>query len=113
MTKYERSGQLWSLLALAAMNRQVLTYEIVSRLTGMPRPSLGGFLDPIANYCVDRDIPPLTALVVSEKTGLPGSGFHASDDVPSALIAVFGFDWLEWGCPKTDKLQATDKPNAR
>ncbi len=109
MTKYERSSQLWSLLALAAINRQVLTYEIVSRLTGMPRPSLGGFLDPIANYCIDRELPPLTALVVSEKTGLPGSGFHSAEDVPLALVKVFEFDWLKWGCPKTEKIAAADK----
>ena len=38
MTRAERAEQLWSVLALAATSRQVLTYDIVVRLTGLPRP---------------------------------------------------------------------------
>ncbi len=36
MTTNERAAQIWSVLALAAHNRQVLTYEMVARLTGSP-----------------------------------------------------------------------------
>lgn len=68
MTKFERASQLWAILALAATNRQVLIYELVSRLTGIPRPAIGGFLDPIQTYCQDKQIPPLTSIVASEKT---------------------------------------------
>ena len=50
MNRFERASQLWPLLALAATNRQILTYSQVSRLTGIPPPALGGFLDPIAKY---------------------------------------------------------------
>jgi hypothetical protein len=32
MTRAERAQQIWSLLALAATSRQVLTYDIVARL---------------------------------------------------------------------------------
>ena len=35
MTKLERASQLWPILALAATNRQVLTYDLVYRLTGI------------------------------------------------------------------------------
>ena len=104
MTKFERASQLWTLLAFAATNRQILTYDMVSRLTGVPRPAIGGFLEPIQSYCQAKEIPPITSLVVSEKTGLPGVGFIAALDVPKAQLEVFVFDWLEWGCPKVEEL---------
>ena len=47
MTRAERAQQLWSVLALAATSRQVLTSDMVARLTGVVRPSLGDFLRPI------------------------------------------------------------------
>lgn len=78
MTKYERASQLWPILALAATNRQVLTYNFVSKLTGIPRPAIGQFLEPIQAYCMAKKIPPLTSIVVSEQTGIPGSGFIAT-----------------------------------
>jgi len=106
MTKYERAAQLWPLLVLAATHRQVLTYDIVSKLTGVPRPAIGGFLDPIQQYCQVKKIPPLTVLVVSEKSGIPGEGFIAAQDVPKAQTEVFSFDWLGWGCPTVEKLSS-------
>ncbi|WP_428023174.1 hypothetical protein [Arcobacter sp.] len=108
MTKFERASQLWPILALAATNRQVLTYDLVYRLTGIPRPAIGKFLEPIQSYCMAKEIPALTSIVVSEKTGLPGEGFIAANDVPFAHIKVFNFDWLDWGCPDIEKLEATN-----
>lgn len=104
MTKFERASQLWAVLALAATNRQVLTYQLVSQLTGIPRPAIGGFLDPIQNYCQSKGIPPLTSIVVSGKTGIPGEGFIAEKDIPRAQTETFEFNWLKWGCPKVEKL---------
>src|SRR5262249_5163301 len=40
MNAFQRARQIWSLLSLAARNRQVLTYDIVGRLIGMPRQGL-------------------------------------------------------------------------
>lgn len=94
MTRHDRAAQLWPLLALAARNRQVLTYDIVSRLTGVPRPAVGGFLGPIQDYCLHHNLPPLTILVVSEESGLPGVGFIAARDIPKKQAEVFAFDWL-------------------
>lgn len=105
MTKYERASQLWSILAFAATNRQVLTYDLVSKLTGIPRPGIGKQLEPIQSYCLAENIPPLTAIVVSEITGIPGSGFFAAQDLPMAHIKVFQFDWLNYGCPKVDTFE--------
>jgi len=102
----ERATQIWPLLALAARNRQILTYEIVARCIGVPRPAVGGILDPIQKYCVREGLPPLTALVVSEDSGLPGHGFTAAADVPRAQAAVFAFDWLKRAAPSPEDFEA-------
>lgn len=94
---------MWSCLALAARNRQVLTYSILAKATGMMTPGIGGMLEPIQSYCLIHDLPPLTVLVVNESTGLPGVGFIAAADVPKALVKVFDFDWLERGAPKPEE----------
>ncbi len=105
MTRSERAAQLWSLLAFCASTRHVLSYEIVSRLIGVPRQGLGQLLEPIQSYCILRELPPLTSLVVSEVSGLPGEGFIAAEDVPRAQAQVFEFDWLSHDAPTVDDLE--------
>jgi hypothetical protein len=112
MTKYERAQQLWSILVLAAKNRQVLTYGIIEKATGLVRPSIGGMLSPIQNYCMNRDLPPLTILVVKDKSGMPGDGFIAAERIPEAQQEVFAYDWLKWGCPQTPELEKYDQKKA-
>jgi|SRR5579859_137640 len=108
MTKYERAQQLWSILVLAARNRQILSYGIIEQATGLVRPSIGQMLSPIQNYCLNRKKPPLTILVVSEKSGIPGEKFIAAKDIPQAQQHVFAYDWLAWGCPQTAELEKLD-----
>jgi hypothetical protein len=76
MTAYERAAQIWSVLALAARNRQVLTYSIVGNLIGVPARGLGHLLEPIQSYCLLNRLPPLTILVVSEEDGMPWQRVH-------------------------------------
>ncbi|HLA81186.1 MAG TPA: hypothetical protein VJP78_06180 [Thermoleophilia bacterium] len=115
MTREQRAQQLWSLLALAATSRQTLTYDIVGRLTGVVRPSIGDFLRPIQQYSTEQGLPALTSLVVSEQTGEPGEGFIAAADVPLAHIRVFQQAWLETPAPSAEQLADayTRAPNAR
>jgi hypothetical protein len=94
-----------AILALAAKSRQVLTYDIVAKLVGVPRQGLGQVLDPIQSYCMMEGLPPLTILVVREDSGLPGAGFIAAADIPKTKIAVFAYDWLERGAPSPDALE--------
>ena len=94
MRKTERSAQIWPLLAFCAGNRHVLTYEGVGRLIGVPQQGLGHLLQPIQSYCILKELPPLTSLVVSAVSGTPGSGFMAAEVVPSAQAEVFAHDWL-------------------
>ncbi len=83
MKREERAQQLWSVLALAASHRQVLTYDIVARLTGVVRPSVGDFLRLIQQFCTENHLLALTSIVVSEETGLPWDGFIAAADILS------------------------------
>jgi hypothetical protein len=106
MTANERAAQIWSILALAAHNRQVLTYEMVARLTGVARVGLGRCLEPIQSYCLVKGLSPLTILVVSEKTGMPGVGFVAAQDIPRAQQEVFNYAWLAHGGPSPEGFEA-------
>lgn len=103
MKREERAQQLWSILVLAAQNRQVLTYEIVAQACGVPPPSLGDFLRPIQQYCSEKGLPPLTSLIVNKNTGLPGEGFIAAENVPMAQIQTFSVDWLSLTAPSADQ----------
>lgn len=103
MRVHERAAQIWAVLALAARNRQVLTYDIVGKLVGVPRQGLGRLLEPIQSYCLLEKLPPLTILVVSGETGLPSTGFIATQDIPKNQLNVFTYDWLGRGAPSPEE----------
>jgi hypothetical protein len=107
----ERAAQIWSVLAWAATNRQVLTYDILSKLVGVPRMGLGHLLEPIQSYCINHQLPPLTILVVRGDTGLPGTGFVAAQDIPRVQLEMFSHDWLEQGSPSPEQLEAAVTQN--
>ena len=105
MTRAQKAQQLWSILVLAATHRQILTYDIVARAAGAIRPGIGGFLRPIQQYCIEQQLPPLTSIIVSEETGLPGEGFIAAADVPAAQSRVFQHPWLDERAPNEDQFR--------
>jgi alkylated DNA nucleotide flippase Atl1 len=114
MTKFEKGAQLWPVLAFAARNRQILTYGLVGQLIGVPAVAVGQTLGPIQSYCKQQKMPGLTAIVVHELDGLPGSGFTASElkRVFAEQAQVFGFNWLRFGPPSAHQLQdAHTKPD--
>jgi hypothetical protein len=103
MTIPQRATQIWPILTLSATNNQILTYDFLAKLISVPPPALGQLLEPIQSYCLIKKLPPLTILVVSKKTGLPGSGFSAVSEIPKYQIKVFEYDWLKHGCPAPDE----------
>jgi hypothetical protein len=107
MTKSERASQIWAVLAWAAKNRQMLTYGILSKLIGVPRAGLGQLLEPIQSYCLLKELPPLTILVVQQDSGLPGPGFTGANKAEHAraYMDVYKYNWLEHGNPQPEKLE--------
>jgi hypothetical protein len=103
MKREERALQLWSLLVLAAKNRQILTYDIVAKATGMMTLGIGNMLRPIQQYCIENDLPPLTSIIVNGSTGLPGTGFIAAENVPKAQLETFEHDWTEHKVPSPEE----------
>lgn len=114
MKREQRAQQLWSILVLAARNRQVLTYELVGQACGVPAPSLGDFLRPIQQLCTERELPQITSLIVKKGSGLPGDGFLA-ENVPLAQTQSFSHDWLALQAPSAEDFADayTRAPNQR
>lgn len=106
MTREERAVQIWPLLTFAASLRMTLTYTRLGELIGAGRMALGDWLEPIQSYCLVKELPPLTVLVVSGSNGMPGSGFVAAEPaaVPEAQTRVFRYDWRSAPPPKPEEL---------
>lgn len=94
---------------MAARNRQILTYDIIGKLIGVSQYALGRMLEPIQSYCLVDHLPPLSILVVSDQTGIPGTGFIAAQDIPRTQVEVFGSDWLAHTSPLPEVLEQAVK----
>lgn len=77
----------------AARNRQILTYEILGDMIGVPPQGLAGHLGHIMHYCQREELPPLTVLVVQKKSGKPGEGFTTFEDLHRGRERDFAQDW--------------------
>ncbi|WP_319406169.1 hypothetical protein [uncultured Desulfosarcina sp.] len=102
MTISERACQIWSILAWVAKNRQSLTFDLLSKLIGVPTAGLEHLLEPINAFCILNNLPLLTVLVVQTDSGLPDSkltGTKASD-IAKNQADVFNYNWLDYGNPQ-------------
>jgi len=111
MNRAERATQIWAVLAWSATHRQNITYSQLAQVTGAFTGGLGKLLEPIQSYCLLKDLPPLTILVVQQESGLPGSGFTGATagDLAAAQAKVFSFNWLERGNPGEEQLELAVK----
>ncbi len=92
----ERAVQAWQILVSSAMNRQTLTYEILS--LRMYRKKAAGVLDKIlghiAFFCIDNKLPPLTSIVVGKGRGTPGKDIPIDlDSMDEQRECAYAFDW--------------------
>jgi hypothetical protein len=106
MNTYERAAQLWQILISAAHNRQVLTYEIVGKLTGLQPLGLANFLNPVLHYCENNKLPLLPILVVSKESGKPGQGFPEGIGLDAERERVFAHNWFAMKPPAADDFKA-------
>jgi hypothetical protein len=76
---FKRAAQAWPILAKQANKKgKPFTYgELCSKL-GLHHRAAGWFLGVIQRYCYQEGLPPLQALAVNKRTGLPGSGYVGS-----------------------------------
>lgn len=109
MTRFERAAQVWPLLVLCASHRQTLTYVTLGQLTGMAPQGLGMILEPIQSFCLLNRQPALSSLVVGAKSGTPGEGFIAAEDVPGEHASVFEWTWLKQKPPSAADLESAVK----
>jgi len=100
-----RALQIWLILIGAAKNRQILTYGMVANILGYEGAgTLAHILGHIMFYCQQNELPPLTIIVVNQKTGLPGEGMTGAD-LNADRESAFNFDWYSLVPPTPEELK--------
>ena len=103
-THATRSLQIWQILIAKANSRQTLTYGMLAQ---MLRFKGAGVLAPILGhimfYCQQNNLPPLTVIVVNQRTGLPGEGLTDAE-LNADREAVFNYDWFNLYPPSSEEL---------
>jgi len=101
-----RAFQIWLILISKALNRQTVTYKILGKMLGFKGYGVfAGILDHIRIYCILNKLPPLTALVVNQVTGLPGEGLGLLDKkLNSAREIIYNYDWYNIIPPTPEQL---------
>ncbi len=98
-----RAHQLWLILIGAARNRQILTYGMLADIQGF-----GGatpVIQPLGHimyWCAENKLPPLTVIVVNQKTGEPGGGLTTG--AWKDLDPVFQYPWYAIFPPSPEEL---------
>lgn len=111
MKKYQRAVQLWMLLICGARERKLYTYGQVARILGLQSGRMvARFLGPVMAFCETRHLPPLTVLVVNSRTGRPGAGMTASDDMDVDREKVYRYDWFSLDPPDPADFETADRP---
>lgn len=111
MTRYQRSMQIWMLLACAARERKSYTYGQLSTILEMGGAGImSKLLAPISNYCEREGYPPLTALAVNRDSGRPGDGLaQLAEDVDVERERVFNHSWFGMEPPKESDFANADR----
>jgi hypothetical protein len=96
----QRAQQFWSVLVFAAREQKVVSYEMLSQMTGMAR-ECGRELGLILSYCKQNKLPLLNLLVVRKDSGRPDDDCGVSlNDLPAQQARVFVYDWLSHGASR-------------
>lgn len=101
-----RALQIYLILIGAARSRQVLTYDIVSKIIGYK--GAGVISKPLGHimfWCRENNLPSLTTLIVNSETGLPGDGLTQAADLNSERERVFDYPWFDLVPPTPAQLQ--------
>ena len=93
-----REGKFWAIQCkFRSDTKKPLTYGELCNKIGLHPRSARYFLSVIQIYCKKRNLPPLQALVVNKKTGVPGEGYIGSGrsqkEHGEALKKVYSYNW--------------------
>ena len=102
-----RALQAWQYLIDKAAARQIVQYDELRMLMEYPTSNpLGVILHCIMRYWQQKELPPLTLLVVN-RSGVPGGGFTAEDraNYHQRREEVFNFPWFRVVPPSIDDFQ--------
>lgn len=106
MNRFESAGKTWPILTAMAQARSPILYMDLASKLGYKGARPTRFpLWTIQDFCIERNLPPITILVINEKTGLPGPGFIAwpRDQLDEGRERVYSFDWSAIAPPFTKK----------
>lgn len=108
-TQAVRAVQAWQILVGKAMNRQTVTYELLSN--EMFGKNAAGVLDRIlghvAFFCIAENLPPLTSIVVGKYGGVPGAAIPVNPaEMDQRREEVYRYDWYNLSPPTADELKA-------
>ena len=95
MTEAEKIERVYLALVKCAIRQKTISYLALSEKTGVGSArSIGVQLAFIAGFCMGRNLPGLTSLVVEKGTTRPGDGYvPVLESVEQDREAVYAFDW--------------------
>jgi hypothetical protein len=116
----KRAADVWSVLARSAEQSQTITYKELSNEISVHVRPLRYALVLVQQYCLDNDLPHLTALVVNSSSGLPGAGNMMDPAMlQNEYARIYSFNWSGQSNPfaakETDAIDAwwIDEPSER
>lgn len=113
--RFELAHQAWPILTKAAAKHRILTYLDLATALGYRGARVAKFpLWSIQDFCLEKNLPPLTSIVVNKRSGVPGPGFVAWEgDVGDAHARVFGHDWSTIPIPFSSRSRLTTRSITR
>lgn len=93
-TKYELAHEAWPLLTQWAAQHACPTYTDLASALGYRSARVARQpLWALADFCTEKELPPLTSIVVSKSTGKPGAGFTWEAGIRDAQERAHAYDW--------------------
>lgn len=97
----------WLILVTLASSGRVVTYKQFAAILGMGQTAFTvgtNALGPVAWYCLDNELPPLTSIVINAERGSAGDGIPDYPDIARVLEWGLSGKWLEILPPRPNAL---------
>jgi hypothetical protein len=89
-----RAAKIWDALIPVAEAKKTTTYKELSEVINVHPRALRHALEFVQVKCAEKELPPLTSLVVGSITGIPGAGNSVdAKNLKSAYEEIFSHTW--------------------